>query len=225
MIIQIYTAQSVEEALALADAGVDHVGITPPQGLPGEISLATMREIVLALKGRARCIALTVDIAPAVVIELVNTVQPDILHLCPLADAIKPADIPPLRAALPPGLPILQAISVTGPESVAEAQAYAAVADMLLLDTQDPAIPGVGASGITHDWSVSRAIVQAVSVPVIMAGGLSPENVADAIHTVRPWGVDSLTLTNERLPDGGFRKDLARVRAFAAAARAAAGAP
>jgi len=222
MIIQIYTAQSVEEALALADAGVDHVGLTPPQGLPGEVPFETMRAITRALKGRARTVALTVDIAPEIVRELVDTVQPDILHLCPLADAIKPADLPALRAVLPPGLPILQAISVTGPESVAEAQAYAAVADMLILDTQHPDIRGVGASGMVHDWSVSRAIVQAVSIPVIMAGGLSPENVAEAVRVVRPWGVDSATLTNQTLADGRVRKDLAKVRAFAAAARAAA---
>ena len=223
MIVQIYTAQSVSEALALVDAGVDHVGLTPAQGgLPGEIQLATMREITAALKGRARSVALTVDIRPETVIELVQTVRPDILHLCPLAEAITPADVSALRAVLPAGLTIMQAISVTGPESVAEAQAYAAVADLLILDTQHPDIPGLGASGMTHDWSVSRAIVKAVRIPVILAGGLTPENVVESVRVVQPWGVDSATHTNEKLPDGGQRKDLAKVRAFAAAARAAA---
>jgi phosphoribosylanthranilate isomerase len=66
---------------------------------------------------------------------------------------------------------------------------------------------------------VSRLIVEAVPVPVILAGGLSPENVAEAIRVVRPWGVDSLTHTNRPLAGGGFRKDLDRVAAFAAAAR------
>jgi phosphoribosylanthranilate isomerase len=222
MIVQIYTAQSVEEALALAGAGVDHIGLTPPQGgLPGEISLSNMRAIVDAIGERARCVALTIHTDAAAIVEMVNVVQPAILHLCPLAEAITPNDVAALRALLP-GLPILQAISVTGPGSIAEANAYAQVADMLILDTQAPDIPGVGASGKTHDWSISRAIVEAVRVPVIMAGGLSPENVADAVHAVRPWGVDSLTHTNTPLPDGGFRKDIARVRAFVAAARAAA---
>jgi phosphoribosylanthranilate isomerase len=58
-------------------------------------------------------------------------------------------------------------------------------------------------------------------VPVILAGGLAPENVADAIRAVRPWAVDSLTHTNRQLPGGRFCKDLARVRAFVAAARGA----
>jgi phosphoribosylanthranilate isomerase len=112
----------------------------------------------------------------------------------------------------------MQAVSVTGPGSVAVARDYAEVADFLILDTQSPEIPGIGASGMTHDWSVSRAIVDAVRIPVILAGGLSPENVRDAIHAVVPWGVDSLTHTNEPLPDGGFRKDMGRVAAFVAAA-------
>lgn len=69
----------------------------------------------------------------------------------------------------------------------------------------------------------SRAIVESVQVPVILAGGLSPENVGDAIRAVRPWGVDSLTHTNRPLGGGGFQKDLDRVRAFIAAARSADG--
>jgi phosphoribosylanthranilate isomerase len=221
VIVQLYTMQSAEEALACIDAGADHVGLTPPQGLPGELpSLQAMREIVLAVGDRARCVALTVDLDPDRVAELVEVVRPAILHLCPLEHEVTPAAVAALRARLS-GTPIMQAVSVTGPESVAVARAYAEVADYLILDTQAPDIPGIGASGRTHDWSVSRAIVEAVRVPVILAGGLSPDNVAAAVRAVRPWGVDSLTHTNRALADGGFRKDIARVAAFAAAARGA----
>jgi phosphoribosylanthranilate isomerase len=218
---QLYTMQSVEEAVACVEAGVDHLGLTPIQGLPGEIPLATMRAIVEAVGDSARCVLLTVRTDPYQISAMVAAVRPAILHLCPLARDITPATVASLRAHLPAGLPIMQAVSVTGPESVDEARAYAEVADYLILDTQAPDIPGVGASGMTHDWSISRAIVEAVRVPVILAGGLSPENVGAAIRAVRPWGVDSLTHTNRLLPGGGFRKDLAKVRAFIAAARAA----
>lgn len=221
MITQLYTMHSVAEALACVAAGVDHVGLTPPQGLPGELPLAELRAITDAVGDRATTVALTVDIDPDVVRELVQTVRPAILHLCPLAARIRPEDVTALRAVLPVDLPILQAISVTGPESIAEALTYAEVADMLILDTQHPDIAGVGASGWTHDWSVSRAIVDAVRVPVILAGGLSPENVAEAIRTVRPWGVDSATHTNDPTAPDGQRKDLAKVAAFVAAAQAA----
>jgi phosphoribosylanthranilate isomerase len=64
--------------------------------------------------------------------------------------------------------------------------------------------------------------VQASRIPVILAGGLSPENVAEAIRVVQPWGVDSLTCTNKSLADGKFCKDIERVKAFVAAARTAA---
>jgi phosphoribosylanthranilate isomerase len=221
VIVQLYTMQSPEEAIACIEAGADHVGITPPQGLPGELpSLEAMREIVDAVGDRARVIALTVSMDPDWVIEMVRVVRPAILHFCPLAGDVTPSQVAAIRVLLP-GTQVMQAVSVTGPESIAEARAYAAVADYLILDTQAPDIPGVGASGAVHDWSISRRIVEAVAVPVILAGGLSPENVADAVRAVRPWGVDSLTHTNRALAGGGFRKDLDRVAAFAAAARLA----
>ncbi len=221
MIVQLYTMQSAEEALACVDAGVDHLGLTPPQGLPGELpSLEAMREIVVAVGDRARCIALTVDMDPAAVVAMAEVVRPAVIHLCPLQDRTSPDQVAALRARLP-DIPIMQAVSVAGPQSVPVARSFAEVADILILDTQAPHIPGVGASGATHDWSVSRQIVDAVRVPVILAGGLSPQNVAEAIRTVRPWGVDSLTHTNRVMPDGAFHKDLDQVAAFVAAARGA----
>lgn len=223
MITQLYTMQSVAEALACADAGADHVGITPPHGgLPGEVPVRLAAEIAQAVAGRATPVVLTVWTDPVAIAELVDATRPAILHLCPPAHLTSPAQVEQVRARLP-AVPVMQAVSVTGPESVAEARAYAEVVDYLILDTQDPSIGGVGASGATHDWRVSREIVRAVRVPVILAGGLGPENVAEAIRVVRPWGVDSLTRTNRALPDGGFRKDLDRVRAFIAAARSAPG--
>ena len=72
---------------------------------------------------------------------------------------------------------------------------------------------------MTHDWNISRRIVEAVTVPVILAGGLGPDNVAAAIRAVRPAGVDSKTKTDRA---GSHAKDLDRVRRFVTAARAAA---
>jgi phosphoribosylanthranilate isomerase len=93
------------------------------------------------------------------------------------------------------------------------------VSDLLLLDSKGRGLPGVGASGLTHDWSISRRIVAAVPLPVILAGGLAAANVADAIRAVRPAGVDSNTATN--LPGDPVAKDLGRIREFVAAVRAA----
>ena len=222
MHIQIYTMQTPDEARAVARLGVDHVGITPSAlGLPGEVDLSTARAIVEAVRGLATIVALSVDEDLDAIEAMVRAVQPDILHLCGEFGTVPPPAIRVLRERLP-DVKIMQAIPVGGPESITDALAYQDVADYLILDTKDAAITGIGASGQTHDWAISRAIIDAVRIPVILAGGLSPENVAEAIRAVRPWGVDSLTHTNAPLPGGGFRKDLERVREFVRAARGAA---
>ena len=83
-------------------------------------------------------------------------------------------------------------IHVTGPEAVDAAAAVAGHVDALLLDSGQPrlAVQELGGTGRTHDWRVSRKIVQTVGVPVFLAGGLTPENVAGAIREVHPFGVD-----------------------------------
>ena len=84
----------------------------------------------------------------------------------------------------------MQAIAVTGPEAVDVARSYESVTDFFLLDSVDPTIPGVGASGVTHDWSISARIVSALDRPVFLAGGLRPHNVGEAVNAVGPWAVD-----------------------------------
>jgi len=213
--------QTPDEARAVADLGVDHIGVTPSaRGLPGEIDLATTRAIFAAVPEGVVKVALSVEDDPAAIVAMVQATQPDVLHLCGLEGTLSPEDVRALRDRLP-GVQIMQAVSVAGPEAVAAARAYQDVSDYLILDTQAPDIAGIGASGQTHDWNISRAIVDQTRGPVILAGGLSPENVAAAIQAVRPWGVDSLTHTNRPLPGGGFCKDLERVRQFVQAARGA----
>lgn len=214
MIVQIYTVQSPEEGIALAECGVDHIGITPAEhGLPGEISNEKAAEIFEAIGDRAVKVALTVDSNLDKIVEMVKTVRPDILHLCGDIKIVTPEKVLELRGLLP-GMRIMQAIPVMDETALQIAIDFEAVSDFFILDSFSPQIGGIGAAGFTHDWSISRAIVEQSKIPVILAGGLSPENVEEAIRQVRPWGVDSLTKTNEFLGDGKFRKDLKRVKEF-----------
>jgi phosphoribosylanthranilate isomerase len=119
-----------------------------------------------------------------------------------------------IRAGLP-HLKLIRAVHVTGPEALAHARGLDRHVDAIILDTLDPATGRHGATGMTHDWSISAAIVAAVRAPVILAGGLTPENVADAIRAVRPWGVD--VHTGVENTDG--TRNHAKVRAFISAAR------
>ncbi len=216
---QIYTMQTVDEARAVVALGVDQIGVTPSNlGLPGEVDFAIARAIVEAVGDTAVTVALSVESNLDAIETMVQAVRPDILHLCGLENTLLPDAVRTLRERLP-NVPIMQAISVAGPEAIDVALAYQDVAEYLILDTQDPNIAGIGASGATHDWNISREIVRQSQIPVILAGGLSPENVAEAISAVQPWAVDSLTHTNHPLPSGGFRKDLDRIRQFVMAAK------
>ena len=97
MKIQIYSTQTAEEAAALFDLGVDHVGFqTGNRGLPGEITLATGRAIVAA-SGDNICIALTVSSDPDEIVAMVESVQPDILHLSGLEGELLPDAVSLLR--------------------------------------------------------------------------------------------------------------------------------
>jgi len=220
-IVQIYTIQTVAEARAVASLGIDRVGVTPAaRGLPGEIPVPLAASIVDAIGDDVTVSALSVEIDPDAIVAMVEAVRPHVLHLCGPPGAVSPEAVAALRERLG-RIEIMQAIAMVGEEAVATAIAYAEVADSLILDSVSPDVEGVGAAGVVHDWNTSRSIVEAVDIPVVLAGGLSPENVANAIAVVGPWGVDSLTHTNQPLPGGGFRKDLEAVAAFAIAARGA----
>jgi len=113
-----------------------------------------------------------------------------------------------VKAAMPP-ISVWKVINIAGDEAIAEAKKYDGVTDAIVLDRarRDGAR---GGSGQTLDWDIAKSIVEAVSTPVILAGGLNPENVAEAIHAVQPYGVDvNSGVTN---PDGS--KDLAKVKLF-----------
>jgi phosphoribosylanthranilate isomerase len=96
-----------------------------------------------------------------------------------------------LRAALP-GIKLVQVIHVTGEPAVDEALAVAPHVDALLLDSGRPglAVKELGGTGRRHDWTLSRRIREDSPVPVYLAGGLRPENVAQAIAEVGAFGLD-----------------------------------
>jgi phosphoribosylanthranilate isomerase len=133
-----------------------------------------------------------------------------------LVDRVAPGAHAALRSALP-GIQLVQVIHVGGDDSVAEARTVAPEVDALLLDSGNQALPVkvLGGTGRTHDWSVSRRIVEAVPVPVYLAGGLTVVNVGEAVRQVRPFGVDVCSGVRS-----GGRLNEARLAAFAAAVRA-----
>ncbi len=97
-----------------------------------------------------------------------------------------------LRRCLGTGAKLILAVHVGQlPEEISPDPApYAPFADAFLLDSYDSASGKVGGTGKTHNWQISARIVSAAARPVILAGGLTPENVVEAVRTVRPYAVD-----------------------------------
>ncbi len=221
MIVQIYAVTSITDALKLVELGVDQVGFVAGDygEVYGELTFAEARAIADALRGLAVSSALTMSTDIAEIVRMAQTVQPDIVHISSDTEAVGVQAMRDLRRYLPDGIALMKAIHVDGPESIETALKFAEVSEILLLDTKVSGFPGVGATGVTHDWSLSRQIVERVGerAKVILAGGLTPKNVALAIYTVQPWGVDSNTGTN--LPGDPVVKDMERVREFVAEAR------
>lgn len=127
-----------------------------------------------------------------------------------------------LRAlkAIAPDLYVLKSLVVRSDNSaelLAQVDRSAEHVDMFITDTFDPSTGAKGATGLLHDWSVSAELVARSPKPLMLAGGLSPDNVADAIREVRPAAVDAHSL----LEGADKRKDAAKVREFVTRARAA----
>jgi len=180
----------VNEARLAIRYGAAALGLVSkmPSG-PGPIPEPLIAEITAIIPPPIGSFLLTSEQDVAVIVEQqrrcgVNTIQ--------LVGRLENGCSHDLRAELP-GVSLVQVIHVTGEESFDEAcRTVQDGVDALLLDSGDQrlAVKLLGGTGRTHDWSVSQRIVEAVPIPVFLAGGLTPENVANAIRTVRPFGVD-----------------------------------
>ena len=159
--------------------------------------------------------ALSLSAELAEVARVARETQADIIQIQAATEDFSVAVTRALKAQFPEIL-VMRAIPIIDETSIEIARSYQGVADFLLLDSYDAGSRQFGALGRTHDWSLSRRIVNGVSIPAILAGGLSPDNVAEAIAAVRPVGVDSKTKTDRA---DGAGKDLDKVRRFIAAAK------
>ena len=213
MRVKVCCIASVEEARLAVSHGAAAVGLVSamPSG-PGVIPEARIAEIAAAVPPGVATFLLTSRLDPDAIVAQQRRCRAGTLQL---VDRMPPAAHRELRRRLP-GVSIVQVVHVRGPESVDEAVAAAVAVDAVLLDSgnQELAVKELGGTGRTHDWALSREIVRRCTAPVYLAGGLRPENVAEAIRRVRPFGVDACS----GLRTAG-RLDAAKLAAFLGAAR------
>lgn len=215
MFAQIYAMQSVEEALACIEAGADRIGVLteePGGPYPCGVTTEECRRIFEAVGNKAVKILISTKGSEEEILAETEDLLPDVLHLC-----AEYRGSPEFRKKLServPSVKLMEAIGVTGEEAVEDAIARSSYADILLLDSVAEDVPGIGAAGKVHDWSIDRRIKEAVKIPVVLAGGLGPDNVLEAIEAVHPDGVDSLTRTSIQENGKLVRKDIEAVRKF-----------
>jgi phosphoribosylanthranilate isomerase len=217
MIVQIYEVTTPEEAGALCAMGVDHIGVLVGDGsFPREQTIDKALEIFRGIGGASKACALSLSHDRDLIAHVADAVRPNVLHLGAAPAHVSPAQLLSLKNAFP-GVSLMRSIPVIDETSIGLARSYDGIADFLLLDSYMPGDLQVGALGVTHSWELDKRIVESVRIPVIIAGGLGPENVVDAVHAVCPAGVDSKTKTDRS--DGSHTKDLQKVFAFVTAVR------
>jgi len=242
VISQIYEIQTRQEAEQMVNAGVDHIGsvIVSPQDWEQRGIKETL-DFVAKTDASSSLILLFND--PELVFVSLEYYRPDIVHFCEILIDRQVQDTPgsifstliQLQSQIKrrfPKIKIMRTIPIPDNNSGADipflelAKMFESVSDYFLTDTlivnqsgnDDQPVNGfVGITGKTCDWESAARLVEASQIPVILAGGLSPENVYQGIKIIRPAGVDSCTLTNACDVSGTpirFKKDIVRVKQF-----------
>ncbi|MEU0664063.1 phosphoribosylanthranilate isomerase [Streptomyces lavendulocolor] len=216
-IVQIAGIVDYQDACTLVTAGVDWVGI--PLRLPvhaQDIDDAEAARITAALPS-GRVVLITYMTEPGEIISLSRSLG---IRRVQLHGEIDREAVREVRETAP-DLFLVRSLVIKpgmGVDQLEErARRVEAFVDMYLTDSHDPATGADGATGIVHDWSISAALCQRLRLPLILAGGLRPDNVGQAIRQVRPAGVD--VHTGVEAPDG--RKCPELVRQFTLEARTA----
>jgi phosphoribosylanthranilate isomerase len=190
---------------AAVDAGADAVGFVAdvPVDTPREVGVDAAADLVAGTPPLVTSVLVTMPATAERAVELAETVNPDALQLhgdLPRGDVA--------YVAANTDVAVVKGVDADDPD----ADRYDDAADALLVDTVDS--EGGGGTGETHDWDATREFAASVDSPVILAGGLTPENVSDAVQAVEPFAVDVAS----GVEVAGGEKDRAAVREFVARA-------
>jgi len=193
----------IQDALAAVEAGADAIGLVFYAKSPRAVTVQQARAIISALPPFVTSVGLFVDASRFELCELLDAVPIDLLQF---HGDESPADCDGYHR------PYIKALRVKPGDDIAAQVALYKNASGVLLDTYVPGIPG--GTGEAFDWSL---VPEGLSKPVILAGGLTAANVAQAITRVRPYAVDV---------SGGVEltkgiKDAEKIRAFMQAVKAA----
>lgn len=217
--IKICCIGSIDEAALAIAYGADALGLVGPMPSgPGVIDDDLISAIIDTVPPPVSTFLLTSETKSEKIVHHARRCRADTIQL---VDRVEPDAYPIIRTALP-SRRLVQVIHVEGPETIETATAAAKLVDVILLDSGRPSaeVKELGGTGRTHDWAISRMIVEACPCPVFLAGGLTPDNVGEAIREVRPFGVDLCTGVRSE-----GRLDAEKLKAFISEVGKACGGP
>ena len=210
LLVKICGLSTRETLDAALEAGADMVGFVffPPS--PRHLSLESARELGRQAKGRAAKVALTVDADDATLENIVETLRPDLLQLHGKETTARVRDI---KAKF--SLPVMKVIAVETAADLAVLPGYAAIADRILFDARAPkGATRPGGLGAVFDWQLLAKLE--LKLPYLVSGGLTADNVAEAVRVTRAGGVD----VSSGVESSPGVKDPEMIRQFIRAARA-----
>lgn len=207
--VKICGLRTVADVAAVAAAGAAYAGFVFFPKSPRHLTLAQARELALAAPVGLAKVALTVDATDAALDEMIEAVPLDMLQLHGHETPDRVAEI---RARY--GLPVMKAVGVADEGDLAAIFDYSTVADQLLIDAKPPKHADLpGGNGLSFDW---RLVAQRRWLrPWMLAGGLTPENVAEAVRLTNARQVD----VSSGVESAPGIKDAARIADFVAAAQ------
>lgn len=214
MRVKICGIRNENELEAAAASGADAVGFLIGQVHPSSdfILPGTAARLVRRLPPGVSPVIVTHLTEPDEILELVDRTGITTLQL---HGGSTPEQVRAVRDALPPAAKLVVTLHLNSENDFVKALDFYSAADAFLSDSFDEEKGKVGGTGKTHDWALVRRFREYSKLPVILAGGLCPDNVADAVRTVQPYAVDA----NSRLKNAEGNVDPALCAAFVAAAR------
>jgi len=248
IITQIYEVQTPAEAKQLIELGVDHIGSVIVSEDNWKVSL--IKETIENIKmTTSKSTLIPLFKKPEIIFKVLDYYRPDIVHFCDDLSNHNNVnenyeDLLHLQKSVRekfPEIKIMRSIPIAQPgrtetvNTIKLARIFEPVSDFFLTDTlltaksnvstdQQPVNGFIGITGKTCDWDMALELVISSSIPVILAGGISPDNVFDGITYIKPAGVDSCTGTNAKDENGSlirFKKDFKKIKRFVKEVRSA----